>query len=156
MHVYLIVDEAHVGDAVGFLVRVGIDWIGGFVPPEVLHGLEALVPIEEIDMDEMERRHAEVNTAVLDVRQQDEYCAGHVPGAHFALHVRLAEVIYVNGNFSELEQAQERPLRSQSMSAGHRGERPHGFLEGALHALPRRGVVDLRRPSGGRREVGRG
>jgi rhodanese-related sulfurtransferase len=37
-------------------------------------------PLPEIDVEELARRHAE-GAYVLDVRQPDEYEAGHVPGA---------------------------------------------------------------------------
>ncbi|MCU1375186.1 MAG: hypothetical protein JWO68_2472 [Actinomycetia bacterium] len=51
--------------------------------------------LPEIDVAELVRRHAE-GAFVLDVRQPDEYEAGHVPGAVLVpldqLEARLAEV----------------------------------------------------------------
>ena len=51
--------------------------------------------VPEIDVEELARRHADGAT-VIDVRQQDEYDAGHVPGARLLpldeLPERLDEV----------------------------------------------------------------
>jgi molybdopterin-guanine dinucleotide biosynthesis protein A/rhodanese-related sulfurtransferase len=55
------------------------------------------VDVPQIDIDEMARRRAD-GTMVLDVRQPDEYEAGHVPGAHL---IPLGEVAQRIGEIPE-------------------------------------------------------
>jgi molybdopterin-guanine dinucleotide biosynthesis protein A/rhodanese-related sulfurtransferase len=60
----------------------GLDpaWFRNVNAPADLGETVAMTDVPEIDIDEAVRRHAE-GAYVLDVRQPDEYVAGHVPGA---------------------------------------------------------------------------
>jgi hydroxyacylglutathione hydrolase len=97
---YLVVEPAHVDEAVRMLVRIGLDRIAGYATAETLaavpaHGVD-LAALETIDMAELERRRLHGEGLVLDVRGQAEYETRHVPGAlniaHTRLYARLPEV----------------------------------------------------------------
>ena len=66
-------------------------------------------PVPEIDIEELARRHA-AGAYVLDVRQPDEYEAGHVPGA---VLVPLGEL-----EFRQSELPADRPLLVICKSGG--------------------------------------
>lgn len=74
----------HVLDALDALVVPGLDpsWFANVNSPADLRhtGSMSDAPVPEIDVEELARRHA-AGAYVLDVRQPDEYDAGHVPGA---------------------------------------------------------------------------
>ncbi|MFN3597101.1 MAG: MBL fold metallo-hydrolase [Rubricoccaceae bacterium] len=91
----LLIDEAHVEEAVRDLVRIGYDRVVHYVTPEAFAayaqaGGETAM-IEEIDFEELEHRRDQEGTAVVDVRRRTEFEAGHVPGAINAAHARLPE-----------------------------------------------------------------
>jgi hydroxyacylglutathione hydrolase len=93
----LIVEEGEVEEAVRDLVRIGYDNLAGYATPATLAahfeaGGEA-ARIEEIDFDEMERRRADPDTAVVDARFAREYRSAHVPGAVNASYTRLPEYV---------------------------------------------------------------
>ncbi len=91
--VYLIVQPARLEEAVRALVRIGLDDVRGFAPPDVLaeyaRGGGATFPTESIDMAEMERRRESGEGIVLDVRGRADFDARHVPGALNIAHTRL-------------------------------------------------------------------
>lgn len=96
--VHLIVAEDRIEDAVRSLVRVGLDRIEGWAPPDLLEvlsregaGARVLASTEEIDVREVERRRERDGATVLDVRRQSEYRERHLPGALNVPHTRLAD-----------------------------------------------------------------
>ncbi len=93
--IVLVVEEDRADEAVRALVRIGLDDVQGLVTPETLkeygRGNDTLRMLKAIDFDELDGRRHYTNTAVLDVRRQDEWDAGHVPGAVHVPHVRLLE-----------------------------------------------------------------
>lgn len=89
--IYLIVEPAHIDDAVRTLVRIGYDNIGGHAPPSALSELS--VASGETPWIHFAELDAEVDTeryTVLDVRGAAEYAGAHVPGAINIAHTRLA------------------------------------------------------------------
>lgn len=93
--IHLIVGEEQVEEAVRDLVRIGLDRVEGWAPPETLEAWfasgGAAARIEETDTLAMEGRRHEPDVAVLDVRKLGEFREGHVPGALHVPHTRLAE-----------------------------------------------------------------
>lgn len=93
--IHLIVPEAQVEEAVHDLVRIGLDRVEGWAPPEALEAWFAAGgarnSIEETDTLAMEGRRYGPDVAVLDVRKLGEFREGHVPGALHIPHTRLAE-----------------------------------------------------------------
>ena len=93
----LIVEEAQVEEAVRDLVRVGYDNVVGFVPPETLTryfdrgGESASIP--RLDFQGLVELKDRDDTVVVDVRFQDEFAAGHVPGAVHASYTRLPSYV---------------------------------------------------------------
>ena len=92
--VYLIVDHTRLDEAVRALVRVGLDTVAGYIPPDTLSafvsGGGSLVRTESIDLAEMELRRVRGQARVLDVRSAAEFEAGHVPGAVNVAHTWIA------------------------------------------------------------------
>ena len=93
--VYLIAAEAEVEEAVRDLVRVGLDRVVGFAPPEVLaeHAASGgeLRRTEVMGFAALQRLPALPDTVVLDVRTAAEFAAGRFPGAMNISHTRLLE-----------------------------------------------------------------
>ena len=93
--IHLVVPEAQVEEAVRDLVRIGLDRVEGWAPPETLEAWMAaggaIARIEETDTLAMEERRHGPDVAVLDVRKLGEFREGHVPGALHVPHTRLAE-----------------------------------------------------------------
>src|SRR5690606_2997250 len=89
----LIVDEAHVEEAVRNLVRIGYDRIEAYATPDAfatyLHEGGETASIETISFEALARRRTEPGAHVIDVRTATEYREGHVPGAVNASHTRL-------------------------------------------------------------------
>jgi hydroxyacylglutathione hydrolase len=92
--IYLLVDEEDVEEAVRDLVRIGYDNVKGFAEIDTLQryfmdgGPSAT--IEEVTFDDLGAVQAD-DTAVLDVRYQSEFEAGHVDGALNASYTRMPE-----------------------------------------------------------------
>ena len=90
--VVLLLPEAHVEEAVRDLVRIGLDRVVAYATPATLaavlqrDGVAAAIP--EVDFESV--RDREDGAAVLDVRRQSEFEAGHVPSATNIAHTRLA------------------------------------------------------------------
>ncbi len=93
--VYLVIEEDRAEEAVRALVRIGLDDVRGTITPEALRaygaGNDKLRMLKAIDFDELDGRRHYTNTEVLDVRRQDEWDRGHIPGAVHIPHVRLLE-----------------------------------------------------------------
>jgi rhodanese-related sulfurtransferase len=83
--IVLVADESAAGEAMMRLARVGLDNVAGFLeggPEAWARGGVALETLPQIGVAELrELRAAGQAPAVLDVRRQAEYAAGHVPGA---------------------------------------------------------------------------
>ena len=92
--IFVLAEEGQVREAVESLVRIGLDHVSGWAPPETLAEVEAaggaLTSIEEIDLDEMDRRRANPDTYILDVRRATEHAEGSVEGSGNIAHTRLA------------------------------------------------------------------
>ncbi len=93
--IILIADEAELDQAIVDLIRIGLDRVVGWAPPEAL----ASVTTQEIEVATTADIDALVSAksgTVLDVRRKTEYDEGHVPGAinvaHTQLRARLDEV----------------------------------------------------------------
>ena len=89
----LVLPEAQIEEAVRDLVRIGYDAIPAYATYETLadvlqrDGVAASIP--EVTFEDVLGR--EPGSAVLDVRREAEYEAGHVPEASNAAHTRVAD-----------------------------------------------------------------
>ena len=92
--IVLVCREDEVEEAVRDLVRIGLDRVTGWAPPEELPAFEAaggaLASIEVIDFDEVGRRLPDPEVQVLDVRRAAEFAAACIDGAANIAHTRLA------------------------------------------------------------------
>ena len=92
--IVLICREEELEGAVRDLIRIGIDRVTGWAPPEELAPYQAvggeLASIEVIDFDEVARRSGDPAVQVLDVRRATEFAAGRLDGACNIAHTRLA------------------------------------------------------------------
>ena len=93
--VYLIAPETEVEEAVRSLIRIGLDAVAGWAPPEALHAWSnaggATARTEEVEVLDAVSRAGSGETVPLDVRRQAEYRDGHLPGALNVAHTRLAD-----------------------------------------------------------------
>ncbi len=93
--IVLICRGDEVDEAVRDLVRIGLDRVVGWAPPEALEEFRAaggeLASIEVVDFAEVDRRRTDSHVRVLDVRQAREFAAGRIEGACNITHTRLAE-----------------------------------------------------------------
>lgn len=89
---YLVIEHEHLEEAVRDLVRVGLDRIRGWIPPqEVASAAEGtLATIEEVSVEQAIGLVESREVAVLDVRRATEFAEGHLPGATNIAHTRLA------------------------------------------------------------------
>ncbi|HLA64418.1 MAG TPA: rhodanese-like domain-containing protein [Rhodothermales bacterium] len=92
--IVLLVPEEGLARAVRDLVRVGLDHVVAWAPPETFEAYAeaggATHTIEEIGVHDLNARHA-AGASVLDVRYGPEFEARHVPGAVHVPYTRLAE-----------------------------------------------------------------
>jgi len=92
--IVLVCREDEVEEAVRDLVRIGLDRVTGWAPPQELAAFEAaggaLASIEVIDFDEVGRRLPDPEVQVLDVRRAAEFAAACIDGAANIAHTRLA------------------------------------------------------------------
>jgi hydroxyacylglutathione hydrolase len=90
---YLVVEESRLEEAVGALIRVGLDRILAYATPEVLAAFVrrggTLRRTDTIVMAEIDARRERRGARVLDVRGDAEFAAGHVPGAFHIPHTRV-------------------------------------------------------------------
>ena len=91
----LVCRAAEVEEAVRDLVRIGLDRVDGWTPPETLAEFEAaggrLADIEVIDFDEVGRRSPGSGVQVLDVRRATEFAEARIDCATNIAHTRLAD-----------------------------------------------------------------
>lgn len=101
-NIVLVAEPGQVDAAVRMLVRVGLDRVGHWIPPELVEHAPKLRTTDEIDVKQLASQREPV---VLDVRNAWEFEAGHIPGAvnvtYLQLPERLKEVpagahLYVN------------------------------------------------------------
>ncbi|TVQ61525.1 MAG: MBL fold metallo-hydrolase [Phycisphaerales bacterium] len=91
--VTLIVEEPRLEEAVRDLVRVGVDDIAAWAPPEaVREAAGPLATLKEIDSATLKQRlDAGERPFILDVRRAEEHARGAIGDAVNATHVRLPE-----------------------------------------------------------------
>ena len=90
--IVLIIDEAHVEEAVRDLVRIGFDHVRGYVTPAALSNsalADRIRSIPVIDFDAADEARGRSGVTMLDVRRASEYEAGHVPDSLNISHTRL-------------------------------------------------------------------
>ncbi len=89
----LVEDEEGRREAVVQLIRIGWEDINGFVDGGVSSWKAAALPLnsyEMIDVDELYKRWSQrTNLTVIDVRRDDEWKEGHIPGA---LHLHIGDL----------------------------------------------------------------
>jgi len=96
--IVLVIDPCRVEAATRSLVRLGLDRVTGYVPPDTVAAYadengQALRTLPMMNMDELECRRQDAGIQVVDVRSRAEYREGHVPGAVNVPHMRLPEQI---------------------------------------------------------------
>ncbi len=87
----LITQPEQVEEAVRELVRIGLDEVAGFAPPQTLTGIGALRATARIDFSVALADDS--RATLLDVRGRSEFEAGHLKGALNVAHTRLLERI---------------------------------------------------------------
>lgn len=94
-HIYLVIEEEHLEEAVRDLIRVGLDHIHGYATPDDLKHFAAeggeLHTIETIDFDEAAAFMKDPDYSILDVRKASEFEEGHLEGAENIAHTRLLD-----------------------------------------------------------------
>ena len=91
--IYLIVDDHRVREAVTDLIRIGLDRVVGYAPPEILLEFQSqggqLVQTPSMDIETLQHQPLPENTVLLDVRNISEFQQGHLPGATNIAYTRL-------------------------------------------------------------------
>jgi hydroxyacylglutathione hydrolase len=92
--VVLILSSQQLPEAVRMLIRVGVDNLVGFLPPQALEELrEHWGQVRTLERtSDLSDRVATGDVVLVDVRSEVEYRAGHIPGALWAPYVRLPEL----------------------------------------------------------------
>jgi hydroxyacylglutathione hydrolase len=92
--IVLIVEAERLDEALRDLIRIGLDLIVGWLPPDELQryadGSHALESIRDLTPAEAAAMLAAGQAALLDVRRATEYASGHIVGACNIAHTRLA------------------------------------------------------------------
>ncbi|MHC5112126.1 MAG: MBL fold metallo-hydrolase, partial [Planctomycetota bacterium] len=90
--IFLVVEDSHREGAVRELIRVGLDRISGWLPPDELNEAPGgtLAMLDEVDVGEATELMESQKVSVLDVRRATEFAGGHMPGATNIAHTRLA------------------------------------------------------------------
>lgn len=147
--IYIVAEEGRVEEAVRDLVRIGLDDVCGFVPPDVFREYAerggTLTTASEVDVGAVRERvgagaggggaaaqEATATPFLLDVRNASEFAAGHAPGAHNVAYTRLA------ARLDEIPR--DRPVLVSCRSGG-RSARASAFL--------RRAGIDATNVAGG-------
>jgi hydroxyacylglutathione hydrolase len=129
---YLVVDEAHVDEAVRDLAAIGLDAPGGYATPNVVDEHDAPGSLADVGADEAERSRSGGAVEIVDVRNGSEWSAGHIPGSRNLPLGRLAE------RLGELPR--DRPLVVHCQSGARAGV--------AASLLRARGFTDVRHLAG--------
>ena len=92
-HMYLVVEEDKLQEAIIDLIRIGLDNISGYITPAELYAKEDLeaVTTEIITFLEFDGYNESGNYRVLDTRKKSEYATGAIPGALNFAHTRILE-----------------------------------------------------------------
>lgn len=92
-HMYLVVEEDKLHEAILDLIRIGLDNISGYITPSELYAKQDLevVRTETITFSEFDGYNESGNYRVLDARKESEYATGAVPGALNFAHTRILE-----------------------------------------------------------------
>lgn len=92
--IFLIVEPDQLEEAVRDLLRIGLDGIAGWLPPEDLCRFAApphqLATIPDLTPARAAAMLADGQAALLDVRRATEFASGHIEGARNIAHTRLA------------------------------------------------------------------
>ncbi|HVZ39660.1 MAG TPA: MBL fold metallo-hydrolase [Candidatus Kapabacteria bacterium] len=90
--VLLIVEAEDLREAVAALTSIGLDNIGGYVPPleYAMNAGSGEARAPEVEAEELMESAGSGEAYILDVRSAVEYDAGHLPGAVNIAHTRLA------------------------------------------------------------------
>lgn len=93
--IYLVADPGDVEGLVVDLIRIGLDRVVGFITPEDVaddsRAGNELTTIRTVEITELAQCAPKENYLVLDVRNPDEFAAGHLMGAYNAAYTRLLE-----------------------------------------------------------------
>ena len=90
--IFLLVEEHELEEAVRELVRIGLDRVAGWAPPEDLEASgQDLVRLSTLDLEAARASAEDPGVLALDVRRRAEVDAGKLPGAHNIAHTRLAD-----------------------------------------------------------------
>ncbi len=124
--IVLIVEEAKLEQAVRLLVRIGLDRITGFAPPEDLEAHQAaggrLTTSQDLQSGELREMLDEPGLVVLDVRNTSEFKEGHISGALNVPYTRLA---------ARLEEVPRNARLVLYCGSGSRSARAVAFLQRA-------------------------
>lgn len=88
--VMLVASPEQVGPVVRALIRIGIDRITGWLPPDLLAQDPGLTALPEIDVHGAATRMGDAGVYVLDVRRAAECAEDRITGSHNIAHTRLA------------------------------------------------------------------
>ena len=93
-HIYLIIDEDLVEEAVLDLIRIGLDNTKGFIIPQDLKSIDhELVHTNTIDFRQVDEMLPTRGYTLLDVRKETEFNEGHAQEAINIAHTRLLDRI---------------------------------------------------------------
>ncbi|MEC8141343.1 MAG: MBL fold metallo-hydrolase [Bacteroidota bacterium] len=92
-HIYLVVEEEKLHEAILDLIRIGLDYINGYITPSELYAKQDLkmITTETITFEEFDSYNESDNYRVLDVRKGSEHVIGAIPGALNFAHTRIVE-----------------------------------------------------------------
>lgn len=88
--IYLIIEDQHLEETIRDLIRIGLDRIQGWIPPEKVPAIDRTSTSNQVTADQAVSMIESVSNAVLDVRRKTEFDHGHMPCAINIAHTRLA------------------------------------------------------------------